>query len=111
MEGDIPTRRSSILKGSEMGTILMPSGNYEWYMSVRKKYSKLGMMRALATSLITRGFVGYAKELGFCPEDNRKLLRGFNCIEIILEAVWKIDWQQVMDWHIVSGLVYVTNRI
>lgn len=47
--------------------------NYKLYILVRKKYSKMVMVRALATSGIS-GFVGCAKELGIYPEENRKLL-------------------------------------
>ena len=69
------------------------------------------MVRALATGWVTNGFVCYAKELGFYAEENRKPLRCFTCLKIILETVWRMNWQWVKDWYVVSALVYVANRI
>lgn len=57
----------------------------------------MGMVRALATGKVTSGFVGYAKEVGFYPEENRKLMRSFNYEKIILETMWRMEWQQVID--------------
>lgn len=57
----------------------------------------MGMVRALATGKVTSGFVGCAKEVGFYPEENRKLMRSFNCEKIILETMWKTEWQQVIN--------------
>ena len=38
-------------------------------------------------------------------------MKSFTCLTIFLETVWGMDWWQVRDWFIVSGLVYVANRI
>ena len=38
-------------------------------------------------------------------------MRSFTCLKIFLEIAWGMNWQQVRDWFIVSGLVYVANRI
>lgn len=55
-------------------------------------YLKMGVMRVLATVGVTSDFVGYDKELASYPEENRKLLRSFNCVKIILETLWRMEW-------------------
>lgn len=71
---------------------MTPSENYKLYVLTRKMYLKMGVMRALATVRVTSDLVSYAKELGFYPEEKRKLLRSFNCVKIILETVWRMEW-------------------
>lgn len=56
-----------------------------------------------ASGRVSSGWWAVPRGLDFYPEENRKLLRSSNREKIFLETVWRMESQQVMDWHIASG--------